>query len=76
MTNIKDYYLDLDGIMNLSRTKRNLILDFYRDMLAFSSDGRHDMFESYFNTLEVSGWIKNRVTIERQTKLNELTNNE
>jgi hypothetical protein len=75
MTQIKDYYLVMDKIMDLPSPKRNLIMDMYRDMLHRASDGScKDLVQSYFNTLEMGGYIKNRTITERENKLGDLIN--
>jgi hypothetical protein len=75
MNNIKEYYLDLDKVMELPTTKRNMIMDMYRDMAHSVNDShRKDMVQSYFNTLEMGGFIKNRTISERENKLGDLIN--
>jgi hypothetical protein len=75
MTNPKDYYLVLDSIIDLPSPKRNLIVDMYRDMLHRLADpSSKDMVQSYFNTLEMGGYIKNRNLVERETKIGEIIN--
>jgi hypothetical protein len=75
MNSIKDYYLLLDKVIDLPSPKRNLIMDMYRDMTHSIADPhRKDMVQSYFNTLEMGGYIKNRTIVERENKLQELTN--
>jgi hypothetical protein len=75
MNSIKDYYLVIEKIIDLPSPKRNLIMDMYRDMLHRIGDPScKDMVQSYFNTLEMGGYIKNRTTVEREIKLSSLTN--
>jgi len=75
MNNIKDYYLIVEKIIDLPSPKRNLIMDMYRDMLHRLGDKSCEgMVQSYFNTLEMGGYIANRQTVERTQKLNDLTN--
>jgi hypothetical protein len=75
MNNIKEYYLDLDKVMKLPSTKRNIIMEMYRDMVHSVNDSlRKDMVQSYFNTLEIGGFIKNRTITERENKLGDLIN--
>ena len=75
MNNIKEYYLDLDKVMELPSTKRNIIMEMYRDMVHSVNDSlRKDMVQSYFNTLEIGGFIKNRTIAERENKLGDLIN--
>jgi hypothetical protein len=75
MNNIKEYYLDLDKVMELPSTKRNIIMEMYRDMVHSVNDSnRKDMVQSYFNTLEIGGFIKNRTITERENKLGDLIN--
>jgi hypothetical protein len=74
MSKIGDYYLVIEKIIDLPSPKRNMIMDMYRDMLHRSSDTHmKDVVDSYFNTLEMGGYIKNRNVVEREIKLNELT---
>jgi hypothetical protein len=72
MQNIKDYYLIIEKIIDPPSPKRNLIMELYRDMLHYNNDKRFDMANSYFNTLEMGGYISNRTEVERQQKLTEL----
>jgi hypothetical protein len=75
MQNIKDYYLIIEKIIDLPSPKRNLIMDMYRDMVHRLSDKSCEaMVESYFNTLEMGGYIKNRQIEERENKLGNLIN--
>jgi len=75
MQNIKDYYLIIEKIIDLPSPKRNLIMDMYRDMVHRLGDKSCEgMVQSYFNTLEMGGYIANRTEVERQQKLDTLTN--
>ena len=73
MQNIKEYYLIIEKIIDLPSPKRNLIMDMYRDMVHRLGDKSSEgMVQSYFNTLEMGGYITNRTEVERQQKLNDL----
>jgi hypothetical protein len=73
MQNIKDYYLIIEKVIDLPSPKRNLIMDIYRDMVHRLGDKTCEgMVQSYFNTLEMGGYISNRTDVERQKKLNDL----
>jgi hypothetical protein len=73
MRNVKDYYLLVDKIIDLPTPKRNFIMDMYRDMVHRIGDkGSEGMVESYFNTLEMGGYIANRTDVERGQKLEKL----
>ena len=73
MQNIKDYYLLIEKIIDLPSPKRNLIMDMYRDMVHRLGDKSCEgMVQSYFNTLEMSGYIANRTDVEREKKLDKL----
>lgn len=73
MNNIKEYYLLVDKIIDLPSPKRNFIMDMYRDMVHRTGDpNSKDMVQSYFNTLEMGGYIKNRTIVEREQKLTNL----
>ena len=75
MRNIKDYYLLVEKVIDLPSPKRNFIMDMYRDMLHRLGDkGCEGLVESYFNTLEMGGYIANRQEVERNQKLAVLTN--
>ena len=75
MQNIKDYYLIIEKVIDLPTPKRNLIMDMYRDMVHRLGDKSCEgMVQSYFNTLEMGGYIVNRTEVERQKKLNDLVN--
>ena len=69
MHNIKDYYLIIEKVIDLPSPKRNLVMEMYRDMLHYHNDKRFDMANSYFNTLEMGGYIINRQEVERTQKL-------
>jgi hypothetical protein len=73
MNNIKDYYLLVEKVIDLPSPKRNFIMDMYRDMVHRLGDKSCEgMVESYFNTLEMGGYIKNRTIVEREQKLTDL----
>lgn len=75
MNNIKDYYLIIEKVIDLPTPKRNMIMDMYRDMVHRTGDPTcKDMVQSYFNTLEMGGFIKNRTIVERENKLGDLIN--
>jgi len=75
MSKFSDYYLVMEKIIDLPTPKRNMIMDMYRDMLHRTSDPQcKDVCNSYFNTLEMCGYIKNRTIVEREEKLGELIN--
>lgn len=74
MNNIKEYFLILDKLLELPTPKRSFIMELYRDMLHYYSEGRTDHATSYFNTLQMGGWLANRTLIEREQKLSTLTN--
>jgi excinuclease UvrABC nuclease subunit len=69
MQNIKDYYLIIEKVIDLPSPKRNLVMELYKDMLHYHNDKRFDVAISYFNTLEMSGYIINRQEVERIQKL-------
>jgi hypothetical protein len=75
MQNIKDYYLIIEKIIDLPSSKRNFIMDMYRDMIHRVGDPScKELVSSIFNTLEMGGYIANRTEVERQQKLTELVN--
>ena len=75
MQNIKDYYLIIEKIIDLPSSKRNFIMDMYRDMIHRVGDPScKELVSSIFNTLEMGGYIANRTEVERQQKLSELVN--
>jgi hypothetical protein len=75
MQNIKDYYLIIEKIIDLPSSKRNFIMDMYRDMIHRVGDpSSKELVSSIFNTLEMGGYIANRTEVERQQKLSELVN--
>lgn len=74
MNNLKDYYLLIEKIIDLPSPKRNLIMNIYQDMVNRAGEPHYkDLVQSYFNTLEMGGYIKNRTFVERENKLNQLT---
>jgi len=73
MSNIKDYYLLVEKIIDLPSPKRNFIMDMYRDLLHRAGDASSkDLVSSLFNTLEMGGYIANRQEVERSQKLDKL----
>jgi hypothetical protein len=75
MQNIKDYYLIIEKVIDLPSSKRNFIMDMYRDMIHRVGDpSSKELVSSIFNTLEMGGYIANRTEVERQQKLTELVN--
>jgi hypothetical protein len=53
--NIKNYYLDLEKVRNLTdENERSKIHDYYRDLIMDS----HPNIESMFNTLYYNGFLK------------------
>lgn len=67
--NIGDYYLDLSKLKDISETDRDHIHSYYRDMLHYHQEKQYDMFNSFFNTLDMSGYLKNRKQEDREEKL-------
>lgn len=75
MQNIGEYYLIIDKIIDLPSQKRNFIMDMYRDMVHRIDDPScKSMVNSYFNTLEMGGYISNRTVVERDKKLGDIVN--
>jgi hypothetical protein len=75
MQNIGEYYLIIDKIIDLPSQKRNFIMDMYRDMVHRIGDPSCKfMVNSYFNTLEMGGYISNRTVVERDKKLGDIVN--
>ena len=72
MENLANYYLDLTKIIDLPSPKRNLIMELYRDMLHYNRDKSYEQAVSYFNSLEMGGYLKNRLIIDREKKLYEI----
>jgi hypothetical protein len=74
MDNIKlsEYYLDLNKISTLSDIEKETIHSYYRDMLMFNDEKRYEISGSYFNTLQVGGYLKNRIQEERENKIGNL----
>ena len=75
MQNLSEYYLIIEKIIDLPSPKRNLIMDMYRDMVHRLGDtGSEGLVKSYFNTLEMGGFITNRTVAERDKKLGDIVN--
>lgn len=73
MENIGNYYLDVERVIDLPSPKRNFIMELYRDMHHYFADpNRKEMANSYFNTLDMGGYLKNRLNIDRDKKLCEI----
>jgi hypothetical protein len=66
--NLKNYYLDLTAVRNLTDDQeRKQIHDYYRDLLI---DERTNVITSIFNTLYKGGFLKE----VREEKISELLN--
>ena len=66
---IGDYYLVLNKLTELSESEREQIHSYYRDMLHFFQENQKEIANSFFNTLDMAGYIKNRKQEEREEKL-------
>ena len=67
---LTQYYLDLDKIKELSKEESNKVHEYYRDMIYCNEDGRKNIAQNLFNTLNENGYLKNI----RQDKINEILN--
>ena len=72
--NYGDWYLDLSAIKNLTKDEQDNIHSYYREMLHSEIDNRKSMAQSFFNTLQKAGYIKNATQESREEKLGELIN--
>ena len=72
--NYGDWYLDLSAMVELTKDEQDNIHSYYREMLHSSMDNRNDMAQSFFYTLQKSGYIKNATQENREEKLDELIN--
>lgn len=67
---VSKYYLDLDKINNMpSLEEKEMIHSYYRDMLNYFEEGRDAIANSYFNTLDKGGYIKDRESEDRDKKI-------
>ena len=73
-TNYGDWYLDLSTIKDLSKDEQDNIHGYYREMLHSEIDNRKPMAQSFFNTLQKAGYIKNATQESREEKIGELIN--
>jgi hypothetical protein len=73
-TNYGDWYLDLSTIKDLTKDEQHNIHSYYREMLHSEIDNRKSMAQSFFNTLQKAGYIKNATQESREEKLGELIN--
>jgi hypothetical protein len=64
------YYLDLDRIKDLSKEESHKIHEYYRDMIYCNEDGRKNIAQNLFNTLNENGYLKNI----REDKIDEILN--
>ena len=67
--NIGEYYLVLSKLKDLSDHERDQIHNYYRDMLHYCQEKHYEIASSFFNTLDMAGYIKNRKQEERDEKL-------
>ena len=61
--------LDLLKLKELDNSEKDIIHSYYRDMLCLNDEGRYDIASSYFNTLDIGGYIKNRTQEDREKKI-------
>jgi hypothetical protein len=73
-TNYGDWYLDLSTIKDLTKDEQDNIHSYYRDMLNYEFEKRNTISQSYFHTLQKSGYIKNATQENRDEKLGKLIN--
>jgi len=73
-TNYGDWYLDLSTIKDLSKDEQNNIHSYYREMLNYEFEKRNTISQSFFNTLQKAGYIKNATQENREEKIGELIN--
>jgi len=69
MMNIKDYYLDIDLIHSLDKEKSDRIYDLYNSLVSYLREKELDIAQTYFNTLNKSGYLKNKIEVERSEKI-------
>ena len=67
--NIKDYYLDIDLIHSLDKEKSDRIYDLYNSLVSYLREKELDIAQTYFNTLNKSGYLKNKIEVERSEKI-------
>jgi hypothetical protein len=67
--NIKDYYLDIDLIHSLDKEKSDRIYDLYNALVSYLREKELDIAQTYFNTLNKSGYLKNKIEVERSEKI-------
>ena len=69
LENIGDYYLVLSKLSELSESEKEQVHSYYRDMLHYCQEDNYHIASSFFNTLDMAGYIKNRTQEERAEKL-------
>lgn len=67
---ISNYYLDIKRVNECNEIEKEIIHNYYRDMLYSIEENRQTMAHSLFLTLLESGFLGN----VRNTKLNKLLN--
>jgi len=67
--NIKEYYLDIDLIHSLDKEKSDRIYDLYNSLVSYLREKELDIAQTYFNTLNKSGYLKNKIEVERSEKI-------
>ena len=67
-----NYYLDLDKLFKLDDSDKARIYNMYTDMLHHNNDGRYEVSNSLFCTLENSGFIRNNIAERREQKFSEV----
>lgn len=73
ITDFGKYYLDLDKVNGLKdKEEIERIHTYYRDMINCCEENRATSANSFFNTLDRAGYIKNYEQEERASKIGEI----
>ncbi len=67
------YYLDLDKVSKIEEKEdREIIHNYYKDMMYCFSDGREEMGESMMHTLVNAGYLLDHDQVSRDEKINKV----
>lgn len=76
MIDISDYYLDIKELFKLPKEQSSMVEQMYNKMIDFcfhsNSVDMPKIAQAYFNTLQKSGYLKNKKVEERDEKIDQI----
>lgn len=72
MFSIKDYYLDINKLLDLEKDRYDKIYDLYFSLVVSIKEKDNDIAQLHFNTLIKSGYLKNKTEEDRSDKIEQI----